>query len=125
MRPIVHIASAPVNGYDDRPPAESPKSRSNTKSRCNTNLALLAFARPLTRAGGHTYAAIWPYVNRTAAHRPRSRRAARLSRESVLVRDDGHLLFDLLTRPDTPAAPDAARNPCRTGTCARCKCPRT
>jgi ribosomal protein S18 acetylase RimI-like enzyme len=40
MRPIVRIASAPVSVYDGRQPAESPKSRSNTKSRCHTKLYL-------------------------------------------------------------------------------------
>ena len=71
------------------------------------NLALLALARPLTHAAGHTYAAIWPHVNRPVAPSPPPGSAARLSRELVLVRDDGQLLFDLLPDPGPPRRSDA------------------
>ena len=84
-------------------------------------LALPALARPLTRAGHHTYAAVRPYVNRPVTQPPQAGRANCVSRELVLVRDDGQLIFDLLPQPGRPDAPLAAR--LIAGSRATCPCP--
>ena len=68
--------------------------------------ALPVLSRPLAMVGLHTYAAIWPYVNRSqsAGRRAGGRSAARLiARELILVRDDGQLLIAPSDTPNTSA----------------------
>ena len=68
---------------------------------------LPALSRPLSVVGDRTYAAIWAYVNhpdkgaKGAGRRHHGAPTASLSRELLLVRDDGRLLFG---RPDSPGA---------------------